>query len=408
MRSACVAELIRQRLRPRRLGDSRLGLEHLADAPQRPAHPRQRLGGRRQRRRELERGERHDRDHRQQDDVEASGAHRRDTHQQAAERGQRRQHRRQALTDSRRQRPAARDPRQPRVDLHGLAELAVRRSEGGKLGGAADELDDRRAQRASHLGLRGLSLAGQPLCQPRHDGRGEQQGHRDDRPGCRQQHPLERDRADSHDDRDRERSDDPDEQVLDRIDVVDEPRHQVAAAKRGQAARRQRLQRCVDAHPQVGERAQRRVMPDQPLSVARQSLRQPEELDRDDPERQRGLVRVLSGARDQPCRRREQPDPRPQRARPEQARLEQPPTRRLDERQRRSHAGTAIGVRSTTVSARATSAGRCATTIAVRPRISRCTASSTSSSVAPSRLAVGSSSSSSGASRRNSRASATR
>ena len=79
--------------------------------------------------------------------------------------------------------------------------------------------------------------------------------------------------------------DDPEHQVLERVDVVDHPGHQVAAAERGQAGRRQPLEALVDADPQVGEQPERRIVTDQPLAVAEEAARQPEELHADDGQR---------------------------------------------------------------------------------------------------------------------------
>ena len=76
------------------------------------------------------------------------------------------------------------------------------------------------------------------------------------------------------------------------------PRHQVAAAEGGQAGGRQRLEAPVDVHAEVGEHAEGGVVTDQALAVAEEAARQPEELDADDGQRQRGLGRVLRGARE--------------------------------------------------------------------------------------------------------------
>ena len=197
----------------------------------------------------------------------------------------------------------------------------------------------------------------------------------------------------------------------------------------GSPAGRERLEPPVDLDAEVGQRAKRGVVSHESLRVAEQPLRQAEELHGHDRQRERRLRWVLGRPRDQPRGRRQQADPSTERAGPEQAGGHQPPCRgagecgRLTERRGavvlieraagatgdcRRHAGTATRPRSTTRSASATSAGRCATTITVRPSISRSTPARTSRSVAPSRLAVGSSSSSSGASRRKTRASASR
>ena len=212
---------------------------------------------------------------------------------------------------------------------------------------------------------------------------------------------------------------------------MDDPREQVAASERGQAGRRERLEARVASAPadRPGSGTPRRGRP-AAVRVSEQAARQAEELNADDRDRERRLLRPLRGTGDQPRRRGDQADAGADRAGAEQAGERQPSARRAGQlerlAERRLGAGGVIdGLNRGRESwsshghrrhRRARPPGRRAPpapagarpAATVRPRISRRSAASTSSSVAPSRFAVGSSSSSTGARRTNARASATR
>ena len=100
---------------------------------------------------------------------------------------------------------------------------------------------------------------------------------------------------------------------------------EIAAAQRGKREWAHCLQSLVDADPQVSEGAQRGIVSDEPVPIAKEALGEPEELNGHDPERERGLVGVLRGAADQPRGRRQQADSREERRGTEQAGQRDPP-----------------------------------------------------------------------------------
>ena len=227
-------------------------------------------------------------------------------------------------------------------------------------------------------------------CQPRQQRRRRQQRREQDQACAREHQPDERDGRDA-DQRGRgKRRDDAQQQVLKRVHVGDQPREQVAAAKAARPRGREALEAPVDAHPQVCEHAKGRVVPGQALAVARQAARQREELHADDRERQRGLLRTLRGARDQPRGGRDQSDSRADGAGAQQRGQQQAAPRRAGDaqraRERRPRAGAArsspaapapraalmpppppFGQAPAHRSAIAISAGRCAAITVVRP-----------------------------------------
>ncbi len=190
-----------------------------------------------------------------------------------------------------------------------------------------------------------------------------------------------------------------------------------------QAERREPLEPLVDAHPQIGQHAERGVVTDQPLAVAaagRGTARRTA----------RPTIAIAIADSCGRCEEREishaevaiRPIAAPSAPGAEQRRERQPPGGGTGDRERprqrglvgaeavgRGHAATSTGASDEHPIGQRQQRG------AVRDQHDRAparrgarTASSTSASVWPSRLAVGSSSSSSGASRRNARASATR
>ena len=90
--------------------------------------------------------------------------------------------------------------------------------------------------------------------------------------------------------------DDAQHDVLEGVDVVDHPGHEVAPAEEGEAGRGDRLEPAVDTDAQVGQHPEGGVVPDQPLAVAEEAAREPEELHAHDGQGQRGLGGVLGGA----------------------------------------------------------------------------------------------------------------
>ena len=140
-------------------------------------------------------------------------------------------------------------------------------------------------------------------------------------------------------------------------------------------------------------------MAHEPFAVAQEAPGQPEELNTDDGEGERGLGRVLGGPGDQPGRRAHERDRGADGARSEERGAGQPAPHRPRDAERAPRprravahrrppssptsataAGTGAGGSSTTRSASAASAGRWATISAVRPSTSSRTATRTSAS----------------------------
>ena len=126
--------------------------------------------------------------------------------------------------------------------------------------------------------------------------------------GLREEPPQDGHGGHAHERGDGEGLDHPQHHVLQRVHVVDHPSHEVAAPEQREPGRRHRFEAFVDADAQVGQHAQRRIVADQPLAVAKEAARQTEELDADDGQGERGLGRVLGRPRDQPGRRPHQGD----------------------------------------------------------------------------------------------------
>ena len=91
------------------------------------------------------------------------------------------------------------------------------------------------------------------------------------RPASGEEPPDDGDGGRADERRHRERLDDPQDHVLERVDVVDQAGDQVASAEEWQAGRGDRLEPLVDPHAQVGQRAQRGVVADEPLAVAEEA-----------------------------------------------------------------------------------------------------------------------------------------
>ena len=147
--------------------------------------------------------------------------------------------------------------------------------------------------------------------------------------------------------------------------------------------RRQRLDLPVDAHAHAAQDAQREVVRGEPLEIAGQRPREPEEAHPDDGHRQRQDRRALGGARDQVPRGGHEPRPEDDREGAERGGERGPRARRVREgeqaAQGRGHAAhragtaTAAPASSRTMrSACATTSGRWAMSSTVRPAPSRC------------------------------------
>jgi len=86
-------------------------------------------------------------------------------------------------------------------------------------------------------------------------------------------------------------------QVLESVHVVDEPGEEIAAAKRWETGRCQGLEARVDPHPEVGQEAERGLVPDEALPVAEEPPRQAEALHEHDGEAECSLVGAAQHAR---------------------------------------------------------------------------------------------------------------
>ena len=126
--------------------------------------------------------------------------------------------------------------------------------------------------------------------------------------GARQHPPHDRHRQQPDHHRSAERGDDPDDQVLLGVDIPDDPGQEVAAPERRQAGGRQPLEALVDLHPEVSEQPEGGVVADQPLPVAEEAARQPEELHGDNGQGQSSLVGVLGRSGDEPRRGADESD----------------------------------------------------------------------------------------------------
>ena len=158
----------------------------------------------------------------------------------------------------------------------------------------------------------------------RHDDAGEQQEEREHDAGDGQRDDPDDDRHRSGEQRDGRRAERAQVQALERVDVGDEAAQEVARAEAGKPGGHQRLEPGEEPDAERRQRAQRGVVRDQALEVAKHPARDPEEADRDDHDAELEDRRVQRGPRDQVARGRHQADAGADRERPEQDAERQP------------------------------------------------------------------------------------
>ncbi|WP_244255784.1 hypothetical protein [Rathayibacter sp. VKM Ac-2760] len=123
--------------------------------------------------------------------------------------------------------------------------------------------------------------------------RGQQQPHSDHRGG-------------RHHGRDQHRLHDPQRHVLLRVDVCDHTGDEITAPDPAEPVRRHGHEPLVDAGAQLGQCAEGRVVPGEPLQVAEERPRQRERAHADHGHREEEDRRLLRRAHDQPGRAGEQ------------------------------------------------------------------------------------------------------
>ena len=328
----------------RGLRHGRRRVDHLEDAGGGAAHALEGLGRGRQARHELERDERDQRDPGEPHAVEGSCAQRGDADEQGSPHRKPGAEARQPLADSRGARARAGDARDLGVRCPRTPQLRRDGAVDDQLGGALHEVHDRRGQLPPRRGVPRLGARGERPRQPRHAHSGEQQRDEQDRAGGGEHQPDDAHGGGPDDHGDRERGHHAQQQVLQGVHVVDEAREQLPAAERGQAERGEALQPFVDAHPQVGQHTEGRVVADEPLAVAAQAAREREELHADDRHRDGGLLRALRGAGDQPRGGGDQADRSTHGAGAEQRGERQPPHSGTGESERASQRGLGAAV----------------------------------------------------------------
>ena len=266
------------------------GLEH----PRRGhAGALERLGGGRQGRRQLERGQWDESQNGEQRAVQRAGVGGVDAERQGPPAGQPGQRGRQSEADAGGTGAAPRHPAQLAVRVLDAVQLSADRPHDEELGRALHEIHHARREFAPHGGLPGLLAAGKAPGQPGHGRGGEDEGHQQDETGLREEPPQGRHRASADERRHQERLQYPQHHVLQRVHVVDEARHEVAPAEDREAGGGHRFEPFEDTHAEVGQHAQRGVVAPQPLAVAEEPPREPEELHPHDGQRE---MRPRTGA----------------------------------------------------------------------------------------------------------------
>ena len=342
---------------------------------------------------------------------------RRDGHGQDADDRQAARGERERLAETRDERVATREARElavQRADAPLDVVLAAVRDE---LGRPAQQLDELGVQLARRRSPPSGGRTGERSGQHRdRDPRDEQpEGEHDG--GLREERRRDADGRGADGERDERRPEAAEVEALQRLDVPDHPLEQVAAPVALELRGRERLEARVEARADPAQRAEREVVPDEPVEVARERAGEPEEAHRDDRDGEREDGRLLRRARDQVAGGRHQRDAERDGERAEEDREGCAPARDArdrDESPQGPHAASRAGStmrpasRATIRSARRASSGRCTMSRTERPPRNRSTASPTSSALTGSRFAVGSSRMTSGASRRKARARASR
>ncbi len=172
--------------------------------------------------------------------------------------------------------------------LLGAVDSELRRS--------AQELDELGRQRASRRGLAGSCGAAEPAGDEWNRDSSEDQPDCQHQTGDRQKGCRGPDADRSGRERDKRWAKPAEIEPLQGVDVSDHPGHEVAAAEGLQAGRGERLDARVEPRANVSERAQREIVRPQPVRVAGERTREPEEADADDRRGQREDCRAFGGA----------------------------------------------------------------------------------------------------------------
>lgn len=159
---------------------------------------------------------------------------------------------------------------QLRADLLHTRQLIRRRAVRDEIRGAVEQVHDRRRQEAAGRGEARLGTSYLPDRDGRDRRGGEEQGAGQHETGSRHQQPQEGRGAGADDSGDHERLTHAEHEIQQAVDVVDQPDQEIAAAESPRSGAPGAGERAVDPQPQLGERAQRGVVPDEPLGVPQQ------------------------------------------------------------------------------------------------------------------------------------------
>ncbi len=278
-----------QRQRSVGLRDRGRGVRGGEHAAGRGARALQSLGGRGQRGDQLEGGERDEREYGQQRAVEMAtvgGAH---PEGQGTPAGQAGECGGEGEPDARRARALVGRRPQAAIRQGDSFHLLPGASHDRQLGRTLNEVDHSRAHLAPGRRLLRLLPPGQATREPGHHRGRDQEGHQQNCAGTGEEYPHDGDSARPDQAGHSEGLDDPEHDVLERVDIVDDPGHEVTAAKEGKAGRGDRLELTVDTDAEVGQHPKGGVVPDEPLAVAEEAAREPEDLYAHDGQGQGGL-----------------------------------------------------------------------------------------------------------------------
>ncbi len=396
------------------IGHPRLAVGQLEHASSGGERRRELARRARQRRHRVERGQREQRECGDEDAVERAGVVRGDRHGQHAGSREAGDEHGQRVGEAGDQCVATSETHELTVGRADAGEGVVLPAVGDELRCSPQELDQLGRQLAPRGRLAPADTSPQPACEQRYRDSAEREAEREDDRGGREHECDGGDAGDRHDETDERRREAAEIEPLERVHVCDQPAHEVAAPKRVQLRRRERLDALVHARPDPPEGAQREVVRREAVEVARERSREREEADDDDDRRQRQDRRLLGCTGDEVAGGRHQRDAEADGQGAERKRQDGATARDAGESQNpreRAHAASSstrpLSSR-TILSAEAASSGACATITTVRPPRSRSIDSAITLAFTGSRSAVGSSSRTSGASRRNARARAIR